>query len=201
MKGKDFFKRQYRSIFSYLKSHWKVGGVVLLAMAEFLVFAVLNVEASGSYEQYVAETSVKYSGRFPFIFWENLESGLRLVLMGTVPLGLGTLFGAYATVAGLVSACKWLLPEIGGRTLLLCVLPHGMFEIPAICFSVLLSALWSRAVTAAIIRLLRREPAVRTLCEDGLSVLKSAAFVQIPLILIAAVIEVTVSLWVVSAVT
>ena len=170
--------------------------IVLLLTIELFVFAVLHTEADSHYEQYLAETAGQYSGVFPFIFLENLQSMLIMILAGTVPAFLGSFFVTNQTISGLVATGKWILPEVGATRLVMCLLPHGIFEIPAICFTILLSVLWSRAVTLAIIRLIRRKPVIDRFREDTMGVLKSIVFILIPLVLIAAIVEATITKWI-----
>ena len=187
-------------MFTYLKSRRLWCWLTLLLLTELIIFAVLNTTPNDYYSQYVSESLGGNESVFGFILLGNLKSSLILVLLGTIPLGLGTVFGTYMTVSGLVATVKWLLPEVGGLRLLLCVLPHGVFEMSALCCSVLLSVLWSRAVTLTIVRLCLRKPVLAPLKEGGMFLLKSIVYVLIPLILIAAVMEVTVSPWVMNAI-
>lgn len=185
---------------AYLKSRRLWCWLSLLLLAELIVLAVLNTTPNDHYSQYVSESLGANESAFGFILLGNLKSSLVLVLLGTIPLGLGTVFGTYMMVSGLAATAKWLLPEVGGSRLLLCVLPHGAFEMSALYCSVLLSVLWSRAVTMTIVRLCLRKPVLAPLKEDGMFLLKSIVYVVIPLILIVAVIEVTVSGWITAAV-
>lgn len=185
-------------LFPYFSKHRKWCGLTALILIEFSVFAMLNVPANDQYRQYVAATQSEYHSLFSFIFFENLKSSLGIVLLGTIPFGVGTLFITYVTLAGLVSTFKFILPEVGGWKLLVCTLPHGIFEIAAICVSVLLSVLWCRAITAAIIRLVRRRAVFVPLREDCVAILKSVVSIQIPLLLVAALMESTVSSWLTS---
>lgn len=176
---------------AYLKSRRLWCWLSLLLLAELIVFAVLNTTPNDHYSQYVSESLGANESAFGFILLGNLKSSL--VLLGTIPLGLGTVFGTYMTVSGLISTVKWLQSEVGGLRMLLCVLSHGIFEILALYCSVLLSVLWSRAVTLEIIRLCKRKPSLTSIKEDGMFFLKSIVYVPIPLILIAAVMEVPFS--------
>lgn len=192
-----WLKRQYTDAFGYLKRKWLCCLIVLVVIIELLVFALLNTAADGHYEQYLAETVGQYSGKFAFIFLENLQSMLIMILMGTIPAFLGIFFVSNQTISGLVATGKWILPDVGVTRLLISILPHGIFEIPAICFTILLSALWSRTVTIAIIRLIRRKPVITSFREDVAGILKSIVFILLPLVLIAAVIEATLTRWIV----
>ena len=174
--------------------------ISLLLIIETILYAWLNTPADFHYEQYVARTVGNYNCFFGFIFWENLKSSLSLILMGMIPLGLGVIFGTYLTARSLVAAIKWLLPEIGAGKMLLCLLPHGIFEVAAIFLSVFLAVLLSRTVTLSIARLARRKPVMKPLQEECQFLLKSVLLVLIPLLLLAAAMEVTVSKWVTASV-
>ena len=189
-----------KNSFIYLKFHRFWFCLTLLLLAELVAFAVLNTTPNDYYSQYVNKSLGANESVFALILLGNLRSSLVLVLLGTIPLGLGTIFGTYMTVSSLAATVKWLLPEVGGLRLFLCVLPHGVFEMLALYCSVLLSVLWSRAVTLTIVRLCRRKPLLAPLKEDGMFLLKSIMYVLIPLIVIAAVMEVTVSPWVMNTI-
>ena len=182
-----------RNILSHLYARRKWCRITALLIVEMVVFACLHAAPTDDYSAYVAQTSGQYRTLLGFIFWENLQSALFLLLCGTVPFGLGTVFGAYAAISGLVSAAKTVLPQVGGRTLLLCTLPHGLFELATICFSILLSVLWSRAVTVAIIDLCRGKPVWPQFWKECKFLLRSFLLILLPLVMIAAVMEVTVS--------
>lgn len=193
---KNFLKSQYNSLRTYLKSTKQWCFLALMLIIEIFIFACLNAEPNDSYEQYLSATEGLYRGLLPFIFWENLKAALLLILFGAIPFGFGVIFALYSISTSLVSTGKWLLPQVGFRKMLLCTLPHGVFEISAICFSVVLSVLLCKSVTIAIIHLFRRKPVIPSLQENGVMLLKSILLVLLPLILFSAVMEATLSRWV-----
>jgi len=163
-----------------------------LLVTELIVFAWLNTEPIGE-----SFTSQPLSENvFLDILFVNLRSSIFTIIFGSIPFGVGTFFAAYMTVTSLIAQLKYLLPEIGLARLSLCVLPHGPFELTAIFLSILLSVLWSRAITLSIIQLLRRKPTATFFKEEGRQILKTAFLVLFPLITFAALIEATVSKWV-----
>lgn len=183
----------YKSIFAYIKANRRICAITLLVIIELVVFSCLNAEPTTSYAEYVSETKGLYGSEFAFIFFENLKSSLIVVLYGTIPLGLLTLFGTYSLCYGMVSAFKMLATTVSLKTILFGITPHGIIEIPAICFSVLLSALWCKALTLAILRLIRRKPVLECFKEDCRFLYRSVILILIPALLVAAIIEVTLS--------
>ena len=165
----------------------------LLMVAEILVYTCLHAAPNRQYEQYVAETLPTYSSVFGFILLENLKSAVLLVAFGFVPCGLGILYGTYMTAYGLVATTKRLLPLVGVKRFLLGTLPHGILEIPAILFCVVLGVLLSKATTCMLLRRLKGVSKAhryqRELCLIG----KSVGLILVPLFTIAAVVEVTIS--------
>lgn len=188
---------QYQAIFHYLRSHLQWCLLTALVIAELIVFVCLNTGPDGHYETYVANTIGKYPNLFTFILGENLQSALVMVLFGTMPFGLGVIFSTYSVFSSLCSTVKWLLPDYGVRKMLLGIMAHGIFELTAIFFSVLLSVLWCRALTLAIIRLVRRRPLLKEFRTDLFFLAKAVFLVLIPLLFIAASIEVTITAWIV----
>ncbi len=180
----------YRMIVAYLRSNRKWCWMTVLALAEILVFACLHTDADHHYEIYLAETMGQYDALLGHIFWENLRTALMTVLIGSIPFGIGILFNSYFTCSGLVATAKLLLPRVGGMSLLLSVAPHGIFEIPAIVFSFILSVLWSRAITFVLLRLRREKSKLKTDCKF---LFQAVVFVLIPLTLVAAVTETYIS--------
>lgn len=186
----EALRGSYRMIFDYHRSNRKWCWMTVLALAEILVFTCLHTEADHHYEIYLAETMGQYDTLLGHIFWENLRTALRTVLIGAIPFGIGILFNSYFTCSGLVATAKLLLPRVGGMRLLLCAAPHGMLEISAIVFSFILSVLWSRAITFELLRLHRDKPGLKTDCRF---LFRAVVFVLIPLTLVAALTETYIS--------
>ena len=183
----------YNEIWLYIKGCRLWALLTLLMAAELLVFCLLNSAPSTQCGQYVAERQSLYANLFSFILFENLQACLSILASGIIPLGFGALFTCYGMMDGLVSTGKWLLPNAGGWKMALCLIPHGVFEIPAMIISVLAAVLLSRAVTVAIWRLIIRTPLKVELLYELKLLLKITMLVLLPLILLGAIMEVSVS--------
>lgn len=190
-------RKQYSQMIAYVKTNYKWCLLTLLILIEFIVFACLNTVANDHYGDYVAQTTPEYSSLFWFIFCENTKTAMWIILYGTIPLGLGMVFGLYFVTTNLVATVKWLLPSVGGWKMLACTFPHGVFELSAFVVSVVVAALWSKMVTISLLWLIRGKPTGSALFEEAKSQVRIVALVQLPLLLIAAIIEVTVSSWLV----
>lgn len=190
-------KAQYQAIFTYLRGHRQWCWLSALLIIEFTVFVCLKVPPDNHYESYVSNTVGRYPNLFTFILGENILSSLLMILSGTLPFGLGVLFCAYSVFGSLCSTVKWLLPEYGVRKILLGTVFHGVFELAALLFSVLLSVLWCRAITLAILQLIGRRPMLAQFKLDIIFLTKTILFVLVPLLLVAASVEVTITAWIV----
>lgn len=147
-----FFLRIYKNIFSYLVANKKLVFITLLFIAESIVYCLINSEADiSSYLAYHDENRPQYGTLFSFILFENTQAMLPAIIMGTVPFFLGTLFCTYSTVHSLVIALKYIISSLPIETILAGTLPHGIFEIPAIIFSMIFSAIISKEITLAIL--------------------------------------------------
>ncbi len=187
------FTHHYKSILSYLKSNRKLCLFVALGITEFFIFACLNTPPNNYYTEYVTGTAGAYNNAFSFVFFENLKTAIMTILWGTIPFGIFTLLGTFGVITTLVSTFKLLITEIIWWKLLVCMIPHGIIEIPAMCFSILLSVIWCMSITMAIIRLVRRKPVIEKLKTDCIFILESIIFVLVPMVLVAAIIETTLS--------
>ena len=177
---------QYQAVFDYLRSHLQWCLLTALGIAELIVFVCLNTGPDGHYEAYVANTIEEYPNLFTFILEENLQSALVMVLFGSFPFGLGVVFGTYSVFSSLGATAKWLLPDYGVWEILLGTMAHGVFELTALFFSILLSVLWCRAITLAILRLVRRRPLLKEFRTDFLFLVRAVFLVLVPLLFIAA---------------
>ena len=183
----------YQEVGRYLRSNRMWILAALLIVAEILVYACLHAAPNRQYEQYVAETLPTYSSVFGFILLENLKSAVGLVLLGFVPFGFGILYGTFMTAYGLVATTKQMLPLVGVKRFLLGTLPHGILEIPAILFCVVLGVLLSKATTCMLLRRLKGVPKAHRYQRDLCLIGKSVGLILVPLFTVAAVVEVTIS--------
>ena len=193
-----FFLRIYKNIFSYLVANKKLIFITLLFIAESIVYCLINSEADiSSYLAYHDETRPQYGTLFSFILFENTQAMLPTIIMGTVPFFLGTLFCTYSTVHSLVIAFKYIISSLPIETILAGTLPHGIFEIPAIIFSMILSAIISKEITLAILSFITKKKFDNSkaifyrngLKETAIFVAKSLVFVILPLVFIGAFVE------------
>ena len=189
-------KNQYKTLFSALWKQKNWCFLALLWVAEASVLLWLRTEPNITpYQSYVQETLPRYESTFRheslfwFILLENTLSALQMVASGIVPLGLSTVFASFLTLRGLVESAKALTIQFGGWKLFLSILPHGIFELPALFFSVLLAVLLTRAVTVIPFRILTKKPVLNPLKEELLTVLRGVVLVLIPLLFISAVVE------------
>lgn len=136
--------RLYTDIWDFLKANQKMLGITLLLLAETGVYYWLNVPADWQYVTYVEENIGQYPNLFAFIFIENLKVSGRMILAGLVPVFLGVLFSGALTVRGLVVTFKQLVLTMPTYRILLCTLPHGIFELPALMLSVALACILSK---------------------------------------------------------
>ena len=189
-------KQQYHALFSYLwqKKNWVF--LTLLWVVETGVLLWLRTEPNITpYQNYVQETLPRYESTFRheslfwFILLENTLSALRMVASGIVPLGLSTVFASFLTLRGLVQSTKVLTSQLGGWKVFLSILPHGIFEIPALLFSVLFAVLLTRAVTMTFFRLITRKPIIAPLKEDAIALLRGVVLMMLPLLLAGALVE------------
>ena len=185
----------YRVIFTYLNTKRNLCLITSLAVVEIIVFAVLNTDGNNEYFRYVADAKGTYSN-FAFILSGNILAMLQMIAFGTLPFGIGTIFSAYTVVTELISAGKFVLSQIGTKNMLLCILPHGIFELAAIFMSILLSALWSQTVTCAVWYLIRQKKVISPFLTDTGIILKMIVFITVPLITFSALIESTFSAYV-----
>ena len=91
----------------------------VLLLSEMAVFRGLNTRESERYADYAASAERQYGRVFLFIFCENLKT----------------------------ATLKYLLLELMPCTILLCILPHGIFEWHNILLSFALSIILSKEVT------------------------------------------------------
>ena len=187
----------YAEIIRYLQNNriWILAA--LLMIIEILIFTCLHAEPNQHYEQYVAETLPEYPGLLWFIVLENLKSAAWLVVFGFVPCGLGILFGTFMAINGLVTTMKWLLPLAGAKQIFLGTVSHGIFEIPAIIFSVVLGVLLSKATTVMLLEKIRGIPKSHSYKGELCLIWKSVGLILVPLFTIAGVVEVTISCYLV----
>ena len=201
-----FILNIYKNIFSFLRSNRKLVFITLLFIAESIVFCLLNCKADISrYMSYYNAARPQYSDLFSFILVKNMQAMLMTVLIGTIPLFIGIMFNSYLTVRSLTVVCKYAVAETSAVTVLASTLPHGIFEIPAIIFSVILGVIISKEITLFLLSFVVRkkfdDPESvfhrHGLKETAVFCFESIVFVIVPLVFIGAFTETFVTGWVV----
>lgn len=140
---------QYEEIWEFLNSNRGLLGLSLLFLAEAVIYHAFHAPADQHYETYVNRTLGLYPNMVTFIFFENLKSATRIIAAGLVPAFLGFVFSVIMTLEGLVITFKFLLLDFSACTIMLCVLPHGVFELTALVVSFILSGILSKEITCA----------------------------------------------------
>ncbi len=187
-KGKKTgFLDNYRRSWSFIKESKKfifiiIGIFLLFALAGFFIPAPSNIyEWISKYiQEIVSETSgLSAVQLISFIFFNNLKSsfaGIILgILLGIFPIFIA-LFNGY--ILGFVLNKS---VDASGVLILWKLLPHGIFELPAVFISL---GLGLRIGTKILFN--RKKGELRNILYDSLKVF---LFVVVPLLIIAAIIE------------
>ena len=189
-------RRVYAKCFRYLRQRWIWVMLAVLVFVELLVFHCLHAEPGlGTYREYVAQTLPQYPNEFLFLAVGNSKSALWTVLMGAIPFGAGVFFDVFLQIKSLTAIGKYLLGDLGTAAFLAGVLPHGVVEILAMIMSVVCGVLISRAVTKTLLSLVKGQgrSALAEGAEEVRCIVGTVLLVVLPLVLIGAVIEVTVT--------
>ena len=190
-------RRIYRGVWQYFKSNKKLCALVILLVAEVIVYSIINIEASDWYEGYVAEARNVYPNDFALIFVENTKTSLLTVAVGIVPFFLGCIMAVTQTVFGLAASFKYLMIEVPLTKIIVCIAPHGVFEITAMVLAVCISVILCKDLMKAVHGFaMHRENLFRGLGLAVVATVRAWLLVCAPLLLAGAVVEVTVSTWI-----
>ena len=186
----------YTEIWQYFIYNKKLMIFWLLLLVEMVVFFILNGSPDPRSIENLTTSPNNYPNLFLFIFLGNLKAAMMTILAGVIPGFLGSIFVLMMTVKSIVVTTKTIATTISVGTIILSVIPHGIFEIPAIILSILLSSIIS---TVALCTLFRK----KILNIQGLTSVNlktqlryaviSFVYIIFPLLLIAAIVEVTIS--------
>lgn len=140
MKNRSFFTRNYSACWKFFcESRWHIVFALGIFCLTFLVGFVyphfFRVEIFSFIEELIAmlegKTTFELIG---FIFFNNFKASLMAIILG---IGIGI----FPLVTGIVNG--YLLGfvsreavNVGGLSVLWQLLPHGIFELPAILFSI-----------------------------------------------------------------
>ena len=178
-----------------------------LVVIEIIIFYIVNGIPDDHYSAYVETTQNQYPNQFTFIFCENLKSVVAMIFVGAIPLYLGGLYGTMMSLSGLVLTFKYLLQRLPFHAIFLSILPHGVLEMTALLLSFILSNILSKEITIGLwqhitgrkISFWGRPIPLIGIKRAGKMILSSIAFVIVPLLFLAAAIEVTISPAILSA--
>lgn len=196
---KSYLRAQYKEIGAYLKRNKRFPLIVAMVIVEVIVYSALKTPANTNYEEYVAESMPAYSNLFTFIFFENTKSTGKILLSGIVPACFGSLTVLCLTMLDLTATVKQLLLSYSPHMIFLSILPHGIFELSAMLGAVLFSSLLSKEITLAIAKVfvpkgwrLSKKISDQRI-KNIATIIKAWCLVIVPLLVVAAMIEVTIS--------
>jgi len=185
--GTGFFKKSYQESFTYVRDSRKfIYSVIII----FLFFSLMGffIPAPPLLEEkileFIEELLRKTEGMsqaelIKFIFLNNIQSSFTGMLFGIIlgifPL-LSTLTNGY--VLGFVASKT---TEVGGIFVLWRLLPHGIFELPALFISLGLGVKFGTFIF--------RKNKFQALGSYMIKSIKVFFFIVIPLLIIAAIIE------------
>ena len=201
----DSIKKIYRNICSYLRSDFLFILTVLLVIATCVAHRIVNSDTDISlYLAYYKANRPLYESGFSFIFFENMRAMFQTVYMGLIPFFLGSFFHLFVSADFLVASFKYIIAETSVSTLIIGILPHGIFEIPAMFFSVILGAIISKEITLLLLSLVTRKKfdnSESVLHRHGFKetvvfAAESFVFAILPLVFVGAFVETFITEWV-----
>lgn len=183
----SYFKENYVKSWSFLKES---RNFIYTIIGIFLVFILVGffVSPPGIIEQrileFMKELLLKTEGMsqgelISFIFFNNLQASFFGMIFG-VAFGIfsvvSTILNGY--IVGYVSSMSM---EVAGPKVLLNLVPHGIFELPALFISLGLGLKLGTFIF--------EKEKIETLKKYALESLRVFVFIVIPLLIIAAIIE------------
>ncbi len=123
---------------------------------------------------------------FSLLFANNLSASLYIIGYGLIPFLFLPIFAVLlnAAIVGIVGALS-LSSGLSVVAFVMGILPHGIFEIPAICLAAALGCTLCKDIMNVVLNTKERPPFKSLVYEK----LKLLALIVIPLLLVAAVIE------------
>lgn len=184
---KEYFKKSYKEVWGYLK---ECKNYILFAIWLFVLFILIGFfvpapeEISKLIQEFINDLLEETTGlnlwqMIWFIFKNNFISSSIGLLFGVI-LGIFPMLSAVANgyILGFVS--KFVVDEVGYLSLWR-MLPHGIFELPAVMISLGLGIKFGMFVFS-------KKPGKEFARRCALS-LKTFLFIILPLLIIAAIIE------------
>lgn len=197
----SYIQRYYEEVRKFLCSNKILIALSIVMFIEMFAFYIATGTANNHYQAYVESTQKLYPNNFTFIFCENLKSTIVMILVGFIPLFFGTLYGGMIFVSGMVITFKYVLRSLSFHTIFFSLLPHGIFEMTVLLYSYILSNILSKEITLGLwhritgkaVSFLGRPIHLLGIKRIGVFILFNVIFVIIPLLFLAAIIEVTIS--------
>jgi len=186
VKKKNFFKENYSKSWEYIKESKNfIWGVVILFFISAIIGALYHPpNVVNLILDYIKEILNKTEGMSSlkmvgFIFTNNIQSGFMGIIYGFV-LGIFPILATFANgyIVGYVSSSA---VSSSGAISLLSLLPHGIFELPAIFIS------FGMGIKFGTFIFYKRK--IKYFSKFFINALRVFVFVVIPLLIIAAIIE------------
>lgn len=189
-----YIKSQYAELGRELAKNNGLVFLVCMVFIECIIFACLNMEADPHYLEYLEKTEPKYNSVFWLIFIENSISSILTAILGMFPFFVGTLYESYSIAAGFITTVKLFMQKIPLKYILFGIAPHGIFEMSAIVFSLIISAVFSREMSRIFLKwILKDKLRYDEKLIPMIFVIRGLLLVVIPLLFVGAVVEITVS--------
>lgn len=199
----DFLKKQGKNAWIFYKTYlfkghfWCMAAFVALCAASAVVLGMFSQQAEAIIQGFVEE--VRQSGLLDeqgnistlLLLGNNLQATFTAVLMGIIPFVFLPVFsltvnavvvGAAVVLSGMTGMASWQMVLLG-------LLPHGIFEIPAIMLGVSMG-LYLCSVMNATLRKRPGTPRIEAVLPRLAGVF---LFGAVPLLVLAAVVETTVT--------
>lgn len=183
MKKQGFFARNYSACWNFLlEAKWYVVFIVALFSLTFLIGFTFPIFFNEEIIAFIARMTAELEGKsvfgiVTFIFFNNMKASLMAIVLG-VSFGILPLF-ITVTNGYLIGFVSRHVVEQEGLFVLWKLFPHGIFELPAIIFSI--------GIGLRIgLNLFKKNKGLKYNFREGL---RFFVFVIFPLLLVAAVVE------------
>jgi stage II sporulation protein M len=179
----------YKNSFKYIAKSWKE---ILFIIGIFIVFLLIgifvqapeniSIQIMAYLNQLLAQTEgYGFGEMFLFIFFNNLKSSF-FGLYGGIAFGVFSLFTSLIN-GYLLGFVSHFVSSQEGAGVLLRLIPHGIFELPAVFISL--------GMGARLGSFIFKKEKVKFLKENMKNSLIVFVFIVLPLLIIAAIIEST----------
>lgn len=184
---KGFWKKNYSLSWSYIKESKKFIWIAVILFAIAIAFGFLNHALFGDYIRKLLEAILRQTEGLNawqmilFIFENNIKNAFMGLIVGAA-LGVFPLF-ALLLNGYVIGYVGYFAVQTNGWIALLDLLPHGIFELPALIIALGLGVKFGGSIFAGRGKL--RKEFLRRLDRS----LRVFIFIILPLLVIAAIIE------------